>query len=109
MEWIQSPLVIVLALIVIAICITYLAISSQGERVKERLMEIEQAIDPIQCPKCDRWKEMPPISSETTVGPRLDQATGASSVNKFKKTTKLYKCRFCGHTWEENFEERLGV
>ena len=105
---IQSPAVLIFALLVIVFCVSYLMVSSAGAAQKKRLQENDSQIEPVQCPKCQRWKALDPVETQTSSGQRTDSATGAYHPGTTHFLTHSYKCAFCGHRWQEEFESRVG-
>lgn len=45
----------------------------------------------VQCPKCQKWQAVvPKVSTENSI-----------HDNDLEKVTNRFKCRKCGHRWEE--------
>ena len=105
---IQSPVVLIFAVLVIVFGVSYLMTVASGEAQKKRLQEQDAQIEPVQCPKCQRWKALDPLETQTRSGQRVDSATGAYHPGTTHFLTHSYKCAFCGHRWQEEFESRVG-
>lgn len=54
----------------------------------------------VQCPRCNRWKEMTPQRSK-----RLDPPDPSLQPGMQVAFANSYKCPYCGHRWQEKYLE----
>ena len=99
----ENPLVLPLLLGVIVLGVFYLIVTGRNAAPADEGKD-ESGLPhlPVQCPKCQRWKKMPPIRRE----PLLDEVEAIKlSVLPIAQHHFLheYKCRFCGHAWLEHY------
>lgn len=107
MELFTSPAAIIISILVICLGATYLFIAWQSERARQ-VLEKEKLPVAVQCPKCERWKEMHPIKTKSSQEKRLNLTSAEPKPQIWHIKTHFHKCPFCGHQWEEHYESVVG-
>jgi hypothetical protein len=99
----ENPLFLPLALGVIVLGMYYLTVTrrsaaSNDENRDENGLPLWQ----VQCPNCQRWKKMRPIRREELLdeAEALKRSVLHGTQHRFLHE---YKCRFCGHIWQEHY------
>lgn len=97
----ENPLFLPVALGVIVLGIFYLIVTSRNatsnpDQEEEKRPRRWQ----VQCPKCQRWKKMQPIRREELLDEveALKRSVLPGTEYRFLHE---YKCKFCGHIWQE--------
>lgn len=101
----DNPLFLPVVLGVIALGLFYLVVTSQNTTADDDTADEkgEQRWQ-VQCPNCQRWKKMQPIRREKLLDEQeaLQRRLISGPRPRFLNE---YKCRFCGHIWQETYSE----
>lgn len=101
----ENPLFLPIALGVIVLGFYYLTVTRRSAAANnENGDEKESPGWQVQCPNCRRWKKMQPIRREKLLNEQeaLQRRLISGPRPRFLHE---YKCRFCGHSWQENYSE----
>ncbi len=99
----ENPWVLPIVLGVIVLGIFYLIVTSRNDAAgDENRDEKEPQRWQVQCPNCQRWKKMEPIRREKLLDEveALKRSVLHGTQHHFLHE---YKCRFCGHIWQEHY------
>ncbi len=102
----DNPLFLPIVLGIIALGVFYLIVTSQNQKTAASNDEDEAGVRhwQVQCPSCRRWKKMKPIRREKLLDEQeaLQRRLISGPRPRFLHE---YKCRYCGHIWQETYSE----
>ncbi len=101
----ENPVVLPVALVVIALGVFYLIVTSRNAVSSDENEGENKVRDwQVQCPHCQRWKKMQPIRREKLLDEQeaLQRRIMPGPRPRFLHE---YKCQFCGHIWQEQYSE----
>lgn len=93
------PWLLPVVLILIALGIFFLIVTNQDSAFNS--VSEEKALQ-VQCPSCDRWEMMEPIHSQELID-QPDNLESNVLPGKHPRFLNEYKCKFCGHSWQERY------
>jgi DNA-directed RNA polymerase subunit RPC12/RpoP len=99
----ESDWLIPAAMLVIVVCEIYVIIRKRREKMAAASPTTDEPHKKhsVQCPQCQRWKELEPIdSNHEQVIAENPQAGAQRDQTQYSNS---YKCPFCGHRWQEEY------
>ncbi|MCB8976782.1 MAG: hypothetical protein H6657_05085 [Ardenticatenaceae bacterium] len=95
----QHPLFIPVAVGVVIAGVIFLIVSYRREAKPAETPPQPSPVGwQVQCPKCNRWKQLQPVRRELLEEQEINILPGTQH-----RYIHEYKCPFCGHTWYERY------
>ena len=90
---------------IVVVGIIYFFWSASRQRNSNDETEVNEARSwHVQCPRCNRWKRVKPIQTTYAEAEQINPMVVIHPGAQYHYTN-VYKCVFCGHTWQESYLE----